>query len=117
MMPATARKHLWPQAETKVSNRYFLKICLTREQKDLVWKLYGPDRMVSPKIKAIILDPYSRRNPDQWNAFVGAANAIESKMEHILQKLQKNDPVSWCDFILACQQARQLLDEVNRHEP
>lgn len=101
----------------KASKRYCLKILLTAEQKDFVWKINGPNRFVSARIREQILNPYNRKNPDQWAAFVGSVNAIEASLEKILRGMNPDSPASICDFIQACYAANKLLVELRRHEP
>ena len=101
----------------KPSGNYWLKVRLTREQKDLVWGTFGPEGKVSDHIRELILNPYSRKNPDQWAAFVGAVNAIEASLEGILTGRNPDSPSSTCDFIQSCYAATKLLEELRRHEP
>jgi len=96
---------------------YWLKIRLTYDQKILVWKIFGPHRHVSTRIRELILDPFARKNPDQWAAFIGVTNAIEAKLEQNLKALKSDSPSACCDFVSACYAAIQLLEELRRHEP
>ena len=101
----------------KGPKRYCLRILLTAEQKDLVWQIFGPNRYVSTRVRDHILNPYSRNNPDQQAAFVGAANAIEARLEGILRGMVSSSPAFTCDFIEACYAANKLLEEIRLHEP
>ena len=99
------------------SKRYWLKIELTLDQKDLVWRIFGPEGHVSEHIRGHILDPYSRKNPDQWREFVNAGTAIEASLERNLKAMTPDSPAAMCDFIQACYGAINLLEELRHHEP
>jgi hypothetical protein len=99
------------------SKRYWLKVALTPEQKKLAFSIFGPKRHVSARIREMILNPYSRRNPDQWKKFVSAVTAIESSLERNLKAMTPDSPAAMCDLIQACYAATKLLEELRRHEP
>jgi hypothetical protein len=121
-LTTAARKHLWLQMTTmkphKItsSNRYTLRVVLTKEQRNLVWKIYGPTK-VSTRVREHITNPFSKRDPSKWIEFVTITNALETMLETHIRALSTNTPASKLHFIEACWTAMRLLEELRRHEP
>lgn len=97
------------------SGRYFLKIALTAEEKILVWGIFGPGRSVSTRIREVLLDPYARRDPDQWRELITAITRIESLFETLLRAQKPHTTEAIPDFLIACYAAHQLLENLRKH--
>jgi hypothetical protein len=95
--------------------RYCLKIPLTPEEKLLVWKIFGPDRAVSIRIKEVLLNPYARRNPDQWRELIEAMTRIESILEVLLRSQKPQSAEGILDFLQACYSAHEILNKLRKY--